>query len=410
MPAKAIPNDWPAQLRSAIKAQIGSGWLVMPDYGRMRLQVRRPGVKTQSMNLPFAWEESAWVDALQHIKVIAKAFDQGGVDLKGAAKLATVTRSDHNTDWDAAIAAYREGPKARIADRTWKAKYTPVLEAALKALRSRNAPTNGADLCDAALKQWQPGQRQRQIMRQNLSGFLRFCVERRQFKACWLPPSTVDGEAVNEKRVGYPLTDAQILRLLDALPDTAAGKRWRFALQLMATYGLRPEDLRYLVTRQGGQELWSTYQKSKGGRKGARTAERRLFPLFVTDVDGTQHDWNLLLRVHMKEELPPLGKEGHAAESLRTFLRRQPAWQSIAAEADAEGQELVPYSFRHRYSATGHARGLQPKQLADGMGHSLEVHMAAYARFMTRGLEDAFAAANGRPVVQTNQLTPSLPV
>ena len=73
----------------------------------------------------------------------------------------------------------------------------------------------------------------------------------------------------------------------------------------------------------------------------------------------------------------------------------QPAWQSIAAEADAEGQELVPYSFRHRYSATGHARGLQPKQLADAMGHSLEVHMGNYARFMTRDLADAFATANG---------------
>lgn len=369
----------------------------MPDYGRMRLQYRRPGVKAQSINLPYPWEEQHAFDAVERIKVIAKAFSQGGLDLAGAAKVSTITRSDHDTDWDAAISAYREGPKKRIADGTWKAKYTPVLNAALTALRSRSAPTNGADLCDVALKQWKPGQRQRQIMRQNLSGFLRFCVERRQFKACWLPPSTVDGEAVNEKRVGYPLTDAQILRLLDALPDTAAGNRWRFALQLMATYGLRPEDLRYLVTRQGGTELWSTYQKSKGGRKGARTAERRLFPLYLTDVDGTQHDWNLVQRVHLKEELPPLGQPGHAAESLRTFLRRQPAWQSIAAEADAEGQELVPYSFRHRYSATGHARGLQPKQLADGMGHSLEVHMAAYARFMTRGLEDAFAAANGRP-------------
>jgi hypothetical protein len=409
MTVSTTTDDWVAVFRRAIKKQVGTGWLVMPDYGRMRLQVRRPGVKTQSINLPYAWEEAHWVDALERIKVIAKAFNEGGLDLGGAVKVSTVTRSDHNTDWDAAIAAYREGPKARIADRTWKAKYTPVLEAALKALRSRNAPTNGADLCDIALKQWQPGQRQRQIMRQNLSGFLRFCVQRRQFKACWLPPASVEGEAVNEKRIGYPLTDAHILRLLDALPDTAAGNRWRFALQLCAVYGLRPEDLRYIVTRNGGNELWSLYRKSKGGRKGARTEERRLFPLLVHDVDGVV-DWNLQQRVHMKEALPSLGAPGKAAEALRTYLKRQPAWQSIAAEADAEGQELVPYSFRHRYSATGHARGLQPKQLADAMGHSLEVHMGNYARFMTRDLADAFAAANGRPVVQTNQPTPSLPV
>ena len=57
-------TDWATQLRKAIKSQVGSGWLVMPDYGRMRLQVRRPGVKTQSINLPYAWEEAHWVDAL----------------------------------------------------------------------------------------------------------------------------------------------------------------------------------------------------------------------------------------------------------------------------------------------------------------------------------------------------------
>jgi integrase len=230
-------------------------------------------------------------------------------------------------------------------------------------------------------------------MRQSLSGFLRFCVQRRSFKACWLPPAAVDGEYVNEKRIGYPLTDAQVLRLVDAVPDTAAGRRWRFALQLLAVYGLRPEDLRHLVTRNNGTELWSTYQKSKGGRKGARTAERRLYPLLVHDVDGAV-EWNLQKRVHLKEELPPLGQPGKAGEALGTFLKRQPTWQSIAAEAAAEGQELVPYSFRHRYSATGHARGLQPKQMADAMGHSLEVHMGNYARFMTRDLASAFEAVN----------------
>ena len=56
--------------------------------------------------------------------------------------------------------------------------------------------------------------------------------------------------------------------------------------------------------------------------------------------------------------------------------------------------ELVPYSFRHRYSTTGHGRGLQPKQMADAMGHSLEVHMGNYARFMTRDLASAFDVAN----------------
>ena len=41
-----------------------------------------------------------------------------------------------------------------------------------------------------------------------------------------------------------------------------------------------------------------------------------------------------------------------------------------------------------------HARGLQPKQIADSMGHDLETHMNSYARFMSKDLESAFDAAN----------------
>ena len=55
---------------------------------------------------------------------------------------------------------------------------------------------------------------------------------------------------------------------------------------------------------------------------------------------------------------------------------------------------MTPDSFRHRYSAAEQARGLQPKQMTDAMGHSLEVHMDSYARFMTRDLADVFDAVN----------------
>tara|TARA_Y100001968_G_C19208782_1_gene643702 strand:- start:530 stop:679 length:150 start_codon:yes stop_codon:yes gene_type:complete len=46
----------------------------------------------------------------------------------------------------------------------------------------------------------------------------------------------------------------------------------------MAVYGLRPEDLRHIHTRNGGQEIWSNYEKSKGGKKGNKTEPRRLYP------------------------------------------------------------------------------------------------------------------------------------
>lgn len=388
MSFSAYEVAWIPAFRSAVRSSCGAGWSVSEDRGSVRLQWRGSGHPRQSVTLPYPWSEATWPDALLRIRQVVNSFDAGGVDLKGAARIATVTSSKHDTDWGAAVAAFREH-RARVSDRTWKQKYQPVLSAALQALGRRDAPTNGIDLCDGALKQWAVGMRQRQIMRQSLHAFLRYAVQRRQFKPCWLPPAVDDGEHVAPKRVGYPMTDAQIMRLLDSVPDTESGCRWRYALQLLAVYGLRPEDLRYVHTRAGGAELWSRYQKSQGGRKGARTQPRRLYRLLVQDIDGPV-DWRLQQRVHVGEELPPLGQNGKAGEALGTYLRRLPMWGTIAAEAEREGQVLTPYSFRHRYSAEGHRRGLQPKQMADAMGHSLEVHLSSYARFQTRDLAAAF--------------------
>ena len=133
-------------------------------------------------------------------------------------------------------------------------------------------------------------------MRLALYGLLRFLVQDQKLESTWLPPSVTDKDLVTtRKRIGYPLNDAQILRLLDSFPINDVGNKWRFAFQCMAVYGLRPEDLRYIHTRNAGQEIWSNYQKSKGGKKGEKTEQRRLYPLLVNDVDGP-------ISWHLKEQ------------------------------------------------------------------------------------------------------------
>ena len=127
-------------------------------------------------------------------------------------------------------------------------------------------------------------------MRIALNSFLNYVVQRQDFPSKWLPPLMSDDEAVTTtKRIGYPLSDSQILRLVDSINNP----RWKFALQLMATYGLRPNDLKHLHTRNNGNELWSDYRKSQGGKKGLTTQPRQLFPLFVEDIDGSKNNWNL---------------------------------------------------------------------------------------------------------------------
>ncbi len=64
----------------------------------------------------------------------------------------------------------------------------------------------------------------------------------------------------------------------------------------MAVYGLRPKDLRTIHTRNGGQEIWTNHEKSKGGKKGGKTFARRLYPLLVDDIDDP-------IKWHLKERL-----------------------------------------------------------------------------------------------------------
>jgi integrase len=266
------------------------------------------------------------------------------------------------------------------------------LERAVELLESRRPPATSEDLIDAVLVKWAPASRSRQIAAQNLSQFLNYAVLRLKFPRCWQPPTKLSHHVGAEphgkgKRVGYPLTDAQILRLLGGLEGEQLAP-WRFALQLMAVYGLRPEELRYLRVR--GEQLWCDYRK-KGG--GGQTEPRPLYPLPVRDLDGTPLEWNLQLRLQAGEKLPPLGQPGHAGEATITFRRRHPVWRALREEVAEAGEVLVPYSFRHRFAAEAHRLGLAVKDISQAMGHSVEAHLRAYAGFTSSTTAAAFANA-----------------
>lgn len=160
-----------------------------------------------------------------------------------------------------------------------------------------------------------------------------------------------------------------MLRLVEGMTDD----RWCFVIQLMAVYGLRPEDVRHLTIRDG--QLWSFYQKASGG---GVTQPRQLHPLLVMDLDGPV-DWHLLQRFIAGEKLPPLGKPGKAGDAIGTFLKRHPVWRQLRCEVAARGDELTSYSLRHRYVKAGQVRGIPPKVLAAACGHSLESHLRAYS-------------------------------
>jgi len=100
---------------------------------------------------------------------------------------------------------------------------------------------------------------------------------KRSPKPIYFQPATLP-EVLKPRRIGYPLSDAQILQLLDNLPEGEAHDRWWFAIQLCAVCSLGPEELRHLRIKDGasGAELWTIYEKSMGGTKGLKTEPRML--------------------------------------------------------------------------------------------------------------------------------------
>ena len=54
-------------------------------------------------------------------------------------------------------------------------------------------------------------------------------------------------------------------------------EKWKYVYQLLAVFGLRPAELKYL--RIIDSELWCTFGKSMGGKKGKKTKRRKSSPI-----------------------------------------------------------------------------------------------------------------------------------
>ena len=389
LPRVNFTDPWIKPFRDQVRSACGTGWKVLNANGRMRLQV----VDVGSVMLPYEWSLNGSTQALPRIQQIFKRWNGGQITLAAAAQTANTSSSHQALNFNQLIDSYREFvPNA--GEKTWGKFYVPVLRNCAEQFKGR-PPVDGEALCLACLQQWEQGTRMRQTSRQKLYGFLNWSVQRGHLQPIYSPPATLP-ETKKPKRVGYPLEDVQILALLDSLPEGPEHDRWRYAIQLLAVYGLRPEELRHLVVKSGanGSELWSNYRKSMGGTQGQKTEPRRLHPLLLRDMHGNPIDWKLQSRVQIGEELPPLNREGEGGQALGTYLRRREAWNGLRKAAEHQGEQLTPYSFRHRYAKGMHAASLPIANIAEAMGHTIEVHLQSYARFKPSATAELIEAVN----------------
>ena len=70
----------------------------------------------------------------------------------------------------------------------------------------------------------------------------RDCLKCSPLCPCNKNPASNVARDVEAQAHWLTLSDAQILQLLDNLPEGEAHDRWRFAIQLCAVYGLRPDQ------------------------------------------------------------------------------------------------------------------------------------------------------------------------
>ena len=263
----------------------------------------------------------------------------------------------------------------------------------LEAFATRQPPRSAAQLLDRLTLHWadKPGGRTRQIQMQATSALLRWAVAQGQLPGThWEPPTDLSpfvGRSRSAKAVTTPLEVGHILALVRALPDP----RWRLAFQLMAAYGLRPEELQHLQLRD--RRLWCTYEKVASRGK-TKPRALRLLP-----CDDWAADWKLAEQF-CPGDLPPM-RSGFCGNDIRQYLHRRPLWNKLRQDYEAKGEKLVPYSCRHGYAHRAHVIcDLPPKVVAAAMGHSVQTHLAAYSRWCGDDVvDDAFAKAEQRFLV-----------
>ena len=420
-------RDWEDTIRAVVSHALSQkgcrrGWTVLNHRGHARLNIAAGAGRgrRRQVLLPIPWE----CDQIDHIRdAVVQVYEEFQQGIEPDACVARMPRADGSraaegefgsgrgtqtghpgrprhrgmaavlapADWEELIAAFREHKliSGEIKPSTWHRVYRHHMNHVLGAVAAVTPPQNAKQLLETLARIWadKPGGRTRQIQIQSTAALLRWAVADRRLGEDWEPPQDLAvfvGRSRAAKAITTPLEVEHILALVRAIPDA----RWRFAFQLMAAYGLRPEELQHLQIRQG--RLWCMYEKvaSRG-----KSRPRVLRPLPCDDwADG----WRLEERFPT-QELPPM-QPGLGGGYVGHYLMNRPLWKELRREYEAKGEKLVPYSCRHGYAHRAHVIcDLPPKVVAAAMGHSVQTHLAAYSRWCGDDVvDDAFAKAEQR--------------
>ena len=383
-------------------------------YGKVRLKLQFPtgtGIASASATLPYEWTESSIQPVQGLLTRIYGPVMEGGVTLT-AAIADVLAVSDHKADevvtpWPGIITAFKDYKLTqgnRIADTTFDSSYGRYLSVALVHLQGRKPVQTGKELTQRvlahqrtnqksgvkqgeALTPWIEMPKSRLECCLAIKKFVEFAVaEHRQPQAFlisekdYLELRGADGK----RRKKAVLTDDEMMELIRLLPES-----WGNVVKISRVFGVRPWEIEF-ITRANNDDDEHQLRVIKGktynNRAGVKeeTEPRWLEPVAVNDTTfDLVQNWDQL-------SLPPTV----SGKTLGAFLRRLPYWQELIKEYEARGEWLRPYSFRDTFSVRAHSFTISDTNIAQAMGHTVEVHHRSYRTSEWKAVRSAFAQAS----------------
>jgi integrase len=259
----------------------------------------------------------------------------------------------------------------KITERTWQRTYAPFL-LKLEQTAGLQAWPGDAELLAAALRQWAPNSRARQMAHDRMRALWKV--------AGWPWPEEITTMRGNGRTAADPagvigFKDAEIEVLRHQIQRSRLTPGNLVAWDCLIVFGLRPAELKGLELQRQGAALVAVvaYEKRNSrGKVGARTVPAVPPASWPADCYGLLQRW----QVHgIPDTITRLASPGQA---LTQQLRR------LQKQKDADGKirnELTTYGLRHAFALRlGQELGLHVREAAELMGHSPQVHLQTYGR------------------------------
>ena len=153
-----LKRDWEKTFQREVKNLGLNGFTVLSMRGSVQVKLRGKDRPTETLVLPFKWEENSWGDAYTRIRNIYKFISEGH-NLKAAGELAQGKAPKKGKDWTHILDSFKDQKinfGTAITEATFNKQYLPPCEMAVDVMSKKNPPTNPADLIDICVKDWNP--------------------------------------------------------------------------------------------------------------------------------------------------------------------------------------------------------------------------------------------------------------